>query len=70
MSDYLEISLACFDIASLADVSLSLEVQVYKSIVISSSYDRSVHDRSFIISRVNNPTSPVLTLVHAKSQLT
>ena len=66
MSDSLEISLLHSDIASLADVLLSSEVQVYKSIVISSSYDRLVHDRSYIISRGNNPTSPFLNLAHAK----
>ena len=70
MIDFLEISLACSDRESLADVSLSSEVQVYKSIFISSSYDRSEHNRSYIICRGNNPTSPVLTLAHAKSQLT
>ena len=70
MSDSLEISLARSNIASLADVLLSLEVQVYKSIVISSSYDQSVHNRSYIIIRGNNPTSPVLTLAHAKIRLT
>ena len=65
--DSLEISLARSDRASLADVPLSSELQVYKSIVISSSYDQSVHDISYIISRGNNPKSPFLTLAHAKS---
>ena len=68
--DSLDRSLAHNNRASLADVLLSSEVQVYKSIVISSSYDRSVHDRYYTITRGNNPTSTVLTLVHAKSQLT
>ena len=54
----------------MANVSLLSEVQVYKSIVISSSYDRLVHDQYYIISRGNNPTSLVLTLAHAKSRLT
>ena len=53
--------------ASLTDVTLSLEVQVYKSIIISSSYDRSMHDISYTISRGNIPMSPVLTLAHAMS---
>ena len=69
-SNSLEISLARSDRASLADASLLLEVQVYKIIIISSSYDRLVQDQSYIISRRNNPTSPVLTLAHAKSWLT
>ena len=69
-SDSLEISLARSDRVSLADVSLSLEVQVYKIIVISSSYDQLVHDRSYIIIIGNNPTSLVLALANAKSQLT
>ena len=68
--DSLERSLARSDRASLADVSLSSEVQVYKSIIISPSYDQLVHDQSYILSRGNNPTSPVLTLAHAESQLT
>ena len=55
------------DRASLADVLLSSEVQVYKIIVISSSYDLLVHDRYYIIIRVNNPTSLVFILAHAKS---
>ena len=38
-SDSIERLLVCSDRASLADVSLSSEVQVYKSIFISSSYD-------------------------------
>ena len=54
----------------MADVPLSSEVQLYKSIVISSSYYQSVHDRSYIIIIGNNPTSLVLTLAHAKSRLT
>ena len=62
-----ERSLARSNRASLSDVSLSSEVQVYKSIVIYSSYDRLVHDQYYIISRGNNPTSLVLTLAHAKS---
>ena len=53
----------------MVDVPLSLEVQVYNIIVISSSYDRLVHDQSYTICRGNNPTSPVLTLAHAKSRL-
>ena len=69
-SDSLERSLARSDISSLADVPLSSELQVYKIIIISSSYYWSFHDRSYIIIRENNPTSPVLTLVHAKSWLT
>ena len=58
-SNSLERSLARSDRASLVDVSLPSDVQVYKSIVISLSYDRSVHDLSYTISRENNPTSPV-----------
>ena len=68
--DSLDILLAHNIRASLADVLLSSKVQVYKSIVISSSYDWSVHDRSYTISRGNNPTSLVLSLAHAKSRLT
>ena len=52
------------------DVSLPSDVQVYKSIVISSSHDRSVHDRYHIISRVNKPMSLVLTRAHAKNRIT
>ena len=69
-SNSLDRPLARNNRSSLADVPLVSEVQVYKIIVISSSYDRLVHDQSYVISRVNNPTSLVLTLEHAKSRLT
>ena len=65
-SNSLERSLARSNRASLADFSLSLEVQVYKIILISSSYDQSVHNQSYIISRGKNLKFPVLTLAHAK----
>ena len=68
-SDSLDRLLARNNRASLVDVPLSSEVQVHKSIVIYSSYNWSVHDQSYTINRGNNPTSPVLTLAHAKSLL-
>ena len=69
-NDSLDRSLARNNRESLADVPLSSEIQVYKIIVISSIYYRSVHDQSYTISRGNNPMSQVLTLAHAKSRLT
>ena len=66
-SDSLERSLARSDRSSLVDVLLSSEVQVYKIIVVSPSYDRSVHDLSYTIIRVNNQMYPVLALAYAKS---
>ena len=66
-SNYLDRLLAHNNRDSFMDVPLSSEVQVYKIIVISSSYDRSAQDRSYTISRGNNPTSPFLTLAHANS---
>ena len=69
-SDSLDRFLAQNNRVSLADVTLLSEVQVYKNMVTSSSYDRLEHNRSYSISRGNNPTFPVLTLVHAKSRLT
>ena len=59
----LERSLARSNMASLADISLSSKVQRYKIIIISSSYDWSLHDWSY-------PMSPVLNLAHDNSQLT
>ena len=69
-NDSLDRSLARNNRESLADVPLSSEIQVYKIIVISSIYYRSVHDQSYTISKENNPTSLVLILEHANSWLT
>ena len=66
-SNYLDRLLARNNRASLADIPLSSELQVYKSIFIYSIYDLSMHDLSYTIIRVNNQMYPVLALAYAKS---